>query len=683
MIHSTPFSWREKSFNDVNLILNMSPEAWNLEKGDLQWEDGSIHAQGTLGPTSFEGFDVDVKGLPVSLIQVPTWISSYIDRISGHVTLNGNLDNPSARADFSLHAVRVDESEKSTGKMSTVGPLSDLAWSVNWGQETLKAEGNVDLLHGTDFLADIEFADFSLEPLLPQVRSHLSGKAVLKGDMQQPASWNGRLDLQTLRLEQGEWFIEPTAETQVGVKNGVMTLPLTQFHGPSTNFRVEGVIWPDRRVDGKAEGELALQILSLLNMDINRAEGAADVSLKMTGSILAPNLNGDLKIRHGLLQLKDLPHAVEDLYLDATLDQKRIFVDEVKARFAEGQIFGKGSVQLSPTGEKTNVYMDFRVDHVFLRVPVWLPSEISGNLSLVGALDRPTLQGDVLVHRATYREQWDWKSRILTMGGGRRIGRVFGSDEEHLLFNVRIRSEGNSVFVRNDIATATLRADLRLTGSDLAYGLQGRLEIIEGEVLFLDNRFDLVAGTVSFISDQSIKTNVDVNARTRVLDTDIFLDLRSEGNDVQAFLSSQPTKDETNIVAMLTLGVDSDELLQAGASNQDLSSSLLPTVLSGPIQSRLESGLKKAKLVDTFQFVPYFSETTRSTGLKMIVGKKVLPTTQLLYSTDLFEFGAENTIRVEQRLNRNFSMQGSLRENRPEDENEYDLGVDFEFGFEF
>ncbi len=682
-IQGNPVSWMTEDFRDLDLILNFSKEDWFVEKAQLDWEGGKVEAKGSVGPVVFRDFEAEIDSLPLSLLNVPTAVSSFVNRVSGKVLLKEALEDPLFKTELTVFDVNDEVVRRGDCEVKTQGPLSQLNWALIYKESEITAEGRVNLLDGSMLEGRGAFKQFSMTPFWQNVSSQISGDWKFLGNLQKRTSWKGEVGVHEMKISQGDWFVESTHPVKIEIKNGTLSLPSIQLEGPSTNLNANGQIDLQNRLAFSMKGSLALRVLSLLTSNVTRAEGKTEVSLDLAGTTNSPNFQGHLDVEGGMIQILDIPHAIENINLHATLNQKRVFVDAFEANLAEGKVRGKGSLQVSGLEESPNILMDFHLDRLFLRVPTWLPAELSGNLSLLGRLDRPTLQGDVLIHRATYREQWDWKSRILTLSSGRRIGRVFGSDEEKLRFNIRIRSEGDTVFVRNDIATATLRMDLRLTGSEVAYGLLGNIEVIDGEVLFLDNTFEITTGNVRFTSTENIATNVDVTARTRVLDTDIFLDIRSEGKNIQAFLSSQPVKDETNIVALLTLGVDSDELLQSGASDQSLSSSLLPTVLSGPIQSRLESGLKKAKIIDTFQFVPYFSESTKTTGLKMTVGKKVLPSLQLLYSTDLFEIGSENTVRVEQRLNRNFSMQGSLRDNRDEDENEYDLGVDVEFGFEF
>ena len=88
--------------------------------------------------------------------------------------------------------------------------------------------------------------------------------------------------------------------------------------------------------------------------------------------------------------------------------------------------------------------MDLRADRVHMRVPAWLTTNLSGPISLAGPLSKPTLRGDLLVHRAVYNTNWDWKSRILTFGRSGQANRIFRSDEEHVLLDLRLRTEGAS-----------------------------------------------------------------------------------------------------------------------------------------------------------------------------------------------------------------------------------------------
>ena len=152
------------------------------------------------------------------------------------------------------------------------------------------------------------------------------------------------------------------------------------------------------------------------------------------------------------------------------------------------------------------------------------------------------------------------------------MDRLFRPEEENLHLDLEFISEGDSLEISNNLARGKLRGSIRVLGSDQRFGLLGRLELVNGKVEFLDNEFELESGSISFESDDSIDPVFDLNATTRVQDILILLDIRSEVNRVEAFLSSDPARDETSIIALLTLGVDVDELTEGNAGGIEGSS---------------------------------------------------------------------------------------------------------------
>ena len=195
----------------------------------------------------------------------------------------------------------------------------------------------------------------------------------------------------------------------------------------------------------------------------------------------------------------------------------------------------------------------------------------------------------------TYKDDWDWKKQILTIGETAQTARVYKKNEENILFDLSFRSDNGKFTLRNNLASATMKADLRLLGNNLNFGLLGQIQILDGEVTFLDRKFVLSPGVINFTDQNKIETSFDLSARTTIENTytDIFLDIRTEGDQIRAYLSSNPVKDETTIVSLLTLGVELDDLAVSSNANQGVSLSLIPSVLSGPVQSRVETGTKK------------------------------------------------------------------------------------------
>ncbi len=680
-VESKNLTFRSQTLSNLDVLLDLERGDMIFQKARFEGDGFFGSATGVIGKNQFRNFHGTLSKLPISAISVPTFLNPFVSSLDATFSINGPIDNPNLQGNLKLLR-HFSEGNRyvAFGGGQFEGELADLSWALLLDDGTFRAKGRFNAKSKVFFEGSGNFSGFSLSHFLPSTTSSMSGQWKLTGDFNDQKTWLGNIHLDSISVKKGEWNISLGSPADIFFEKGFIHFSRLMLSGPSTDIKLEGALNSEGRLSGAAEGHIALRILTLFPLGIDRTDGDAQLKVHLGGSADLPKVTGTFSISNGLLQFKGFPHPIESLSVSATLDQSRMFFDRIEANIANGKLRSSGELGFGRSTEKMTIAVNGEIDHVSFKLPSWLPSIFSGSLSLVGPITKPLLSGELVVHQARYQDDWDWKSKILTFRRQVRVSRVHRSDEENIRFNLHFRSEGNSFYLKNNLATATLRGDLRLTGSDQALGLLGKIEMMEGKVVFLDNAFQLTSGIVSFDREDSIHASFDLNARTRVAQTDILLDIRTEHDEVVAFLTSQPPKDETNIIALLTLGVDADELISSGS---DTTASILPGVLSAPVQSRLETGLKKVHLVDTLQFVPYFSEDTKTTGLKMVVGKELLPKVRLLYSTDLFEAGGENTVKLEQSFNKNLSLQGSFRDNKLEADQEYDLGLDFEFKFEF
>ncbi len=684
-VRGESLSWRNQAFDHADIEADFVGGAISFRKGELKSESATLSVKGDIGATSFHDFQIEGSQIPLSMLNLPPWIYRFASHASGSARLEGKLEDPTIQSAIQFQRKEEGSPMGIIGTGDASGNWSNLLWKLNLLNGTLQAEGKVNGQTGDHFEASGKASQFSLAPLLPRATSLLTGTFAISGNPKRNESWEGGIDLEQFNVSRGDWKAALENPIHLGMERGVISLQRAKWIGSDTSIEIGGNLsMPKNRMDVHLSGAVALDVLTFVDSGVNRTEGDAKIEATVSGPLSSPEVAGDVVVTNGLIQFRGFPHPIERIELHATLDQQRIFVDQLKASLAGGAVTGGGEVNLPFADREGSFALEARVDHAQLRFPAWIPSNVSGTLSLVGALNRPTLRGDLVAHEATYREDWDWKSRVLTFRSGGRLDRMFRSEEEHVAFDLLIRSEGDTLFLHNNIATATMRGEIRLTGTDRAVGVLGRIDVIRGKVEFLDNEFEVSSGVITFESPTSVRTLFDLSARTRVQTTDILLDIRNEKDEVMAFLSSQPPKDETNILSLLTLGVDMDELVNSGnGGSQAFSNSLLPSVLSSPVQSKLESGLRKASIVDTLQFVPFYSDDTKSTGLKMIIGKQLFPKVRVFYSTDLISQGSENVLRLEQRLNDHISVQGSMRDKQTDTTQEFGVGLDLEFKTEF
>ena len=290
----------------------------------------------------------------------------------------------------------------------------------------------------------------------------------------------------------------------------------------------------------------------------------------------------------------------------------------------------------------------------------------------------PTLGGELVIHKMKYTRPWDWRSKIISFGG--KSYSLGIKKDPDIYLNLRFSAPQGSIEIKNNVADAYLSGQARITGDDKSIGLVGTISVDRGKMSFLDNEFELTEGTIKFADEQRALAIFDVNAKTRVKGTDIYLNLRGTSDDPEMILTSIPSKSETDIVSLLTLGVESSELSTAGGTQSEISQSLMTSVLTGAIQENIEKTFRKTKLLDTFQIYPSFSDQTRTTELRVGIGKRMPWDTQIMYSTDVNNIGRNQEVKVDKGITDNLSLQGVLKEKADE---RVDLGLDFEFKIDF
>ncbi|MEZ4846620.1 MAG: translocation/assembly module TamB domain-containing protein [Bdellovibrionota bacterium] len=566
------------------------------------------------------------------------------------------------------------------GNFSARGKASNLNWEVDAFEKTLRSAG---VLQFGDKIILETTGEMNKFNVLPTTSSFMTGVWKFSGDLNELRTWNGNMRVSDFEIRNNKFTYQTKTPFELTANNGVFNLTPFKLGDKDSNVAIKGHTDADQNLSFVMNGKMPIALLTLLPLKLNRAEGLADVNISWTGKLTAPVLDGTFHAKNAYVQTTLFPHALEDLELDADIDQNRIKVRTIKGKMADGLIDARGDLYLPTTQEEARIFLNGTVDQAWLRFPEWLPVLISGNFILDGNLSKPLLKGDFTILEGVYKDEWDWKKQILTIGKAARTSRIYRKEDEGLQYDLSFRSTNGKFVLRNQIAGATLRGDLRVMGTNENVGILGQIEILEGEVVFLDRRFKLTPGVVNFTNPNEVAMSFDLNATINIENIDIFLDIRTEGDEIRAYLSSNPVKEETTIISLLTLGVELNDLAVAQNSDQGMSLSLLPSVLSGPVQSRVETGLRKIKLIDTFQFIPYFSEATKTTSMRLLVGKQLYSKTRLSYSTDLFDTGLDNIFALEQLLNSNVKLMGSVRDNRLEAEQDYDVGFDVEFRLDF
>src|SRR5207249_1407427 len=87
------------------------------------------------------------------------------------------------------------------------------------------------------------------------------------------------------------------------------------------------------------------------------------------------------------------------------------------------------------------------------------------------------------------------------------------------------------LYVDNNVAKAEFRCDIHVGGTDISPRLAGRVDLLDGEVVFRDRRFTVTEGLITFKDQPEINPELSFTASTQVRtsETEYTIEARVSG----------------------------------------------------------------------------------------------------------------------------------------------------------
>ena len=239
--------------------------------------------------------------------------------------------------------------------------------------------------------------------------------------------------------------------------------------------------------------------------------------------------------------------------------------------------------------------------------------------SIKGTPSAQTISGEITINNARYRERVEWKSWLLKAKAREKIKTEI-SNLENAELNIRITGK-NNMYIDNNVARATVSADLILRGTVYRPLLFGRIDSKEGTVYFRNNEFRILHASADFADPNRIVPVIDIAAETTVKGYNIKMNLEGQVDHFNMSLSSDPPLKEMDILSLLTVGRTSGELkgLEGGIGAGEATS-----FVTGKMQDVIEERLRTITGLDRFQIDPYVSKITGTVGPRVTVSKRLL-----------------------------------------------------------
>jgi hypothetical protein len=436
-----------------------------------------------------------------------------------------------------------------------------------------------------------------------------------------------------LLFEQNAFKVRNQDETgrltpvEIRYDKGVLSVPSFALGGQGVKLRLT-----NKTVDGadyvELTGEVDTKIAMAFVPALADASGALTLQAQAPVAFDLDKVTADVSMPRGMVAVKNLSAPVENIEFAAHFAHRVATIQKLSATFGGGVIQGGGDYKLAslaaaapaakpgaaenppPAKQKlhdqmniflkaTNIRtgLDPYLDASVRKVDLIFSSRGNGKLDISGEID---------IARANFTYDIDLPTilkKLQAPRAGVAGSEVYETRAPALYFNIVVRGDRNIIF-ENNLAQIEFKTDLLLTGNNVETGMIGSIDVIKGHATVWNNDYTVTNATIQFIDETQIRPAFDINARTDVRDTKVFVNVSGTPDNYKVTLASDPPNSEQDIVALLTVGVSVSEFQTSGSavSSDQALAVAAQQLLGGQLHNY--TGLDLS--VDNSRGVPYF-----------------------------------------------------------------------------
>ena len=500
------------------------------------------------------------------------------------------------------------------------------------------ASGRLD---GPPLAVRLQARDVDAGPLLARWAPDAGGLAVrgslsaeLRVPVTDPAAAQGTVRVEPLVVElAGETW---RAAGPIVIERLAATTRLARAELASRlgTLSASGTASDQGALDVRVQGQVPLAILPAFRPEVREAAGTLDATLRVGGTLTAPEVGGEGTIAGGRLALAAMDDSLRDVRARFTVSLGGLRLVDASAAFGGGTLAARGDVALA--GVRVRGY---RVEVTARRVAVQpldgLHTTWDADLEMAGGPERGQVRGEARLLRGRYDRDLSLVQLLLE----RRPAGAPTTGGLHL--DVRLALQDN-LTVTTDVARLRAGGTLQVQGTTSAPIVFGTLTAREGQLVFRRHRFEVTHAAARFVDPRRIDPVLDVQATTTIRTYDVRLQVSGRPENLEVRLSSTPPLPEADLLTLVAFGQTREQLAQSGGG-----------VLAGEAAGLLVRELFGAQAGQTGLDVLELERAPETGATTVRVGKEIAPRTLVVYSQ-----GVENT--EERKLRIEYQVVGPL-----------------------
>jgi translocation and assembly module TamB len=569
----------------------------------------------------------------------------------------------------------------------TVRLDSDAARAVIRGEGTVRLQGD----YPVD--AKLTFSNVGLNALaaalMPENKQQnfdgsVAGDVTLRGPVKTP-------DLITATFEIPQFEVHPLAVTgdaknipNLALKNtgpiratlerSTIRFESAHFQAPSTDLDLSGTVSlkDSSPLNLRVKGSVNLALAETVSPDLSSA-GDLVINAAVRGSYTSPDLSGTAELQKGNFHYAEFTNGLTNASAVIAFNGTRATIQSFRGESGGGKVDATGFAAL------TNGLIAFRLEAKTRAVRVRYPEGVStvsdADLTLSGTSQRSEVSGTVTIRRIAINPRSDLSKTILESAALPLKTPEAGSGMlGNMNLDVQIETAPDVAFEASVAQSIEADANLRLRGTPINPAVLGRINVTQGQLVFLGNKYTINQGSISFFNPAKIDPVLNVDLETKARGVDVTLTINGPIAKLNMSARSDPPLQWADIVALLATGrTPTDPTLairntgQSSSLQQMGAQALIGSAISNPVGGNLQRffGVSRIKID------PQLVGVTGSPEARLTIEQQVTPDLLFTYISDVSSTSTQ-LIQVRWDFNRKWSAILTREENGY-------VGVDFAY----
>ncbi|HWF90987.1 MAG TPA: translocation/assembly module TamB domain-containing protein [Terriglobales bacterium] len=608
----------------------------------LQAPAGAIQAAVTYSPKD-QRYEANVDAPGIQLDKLQTLLAKNI-KVEGVLNVSahgqGSVKNPELTASvespqFQIHDQKLGDLKLHANIANHVANIVLDAHAVN---TIISAKATVNTTGDYQANATADTQSIPLQPLIaafsPAEAANVSGQTelhfTLHGPLKRWPEVEAHATVPVLQMNYTDKFhVAAVAPLHIDLSRGVLALQKANIKGTGTDMQVQASIPLNRAAPLSllAQGTMDLQIAQLFDPDIT-SSGQMRFDINSFGARANPDVQGQIHIENANVLSNGAPVGLQNGNGVLTLTKDRLDISEFNGSVGGGKVKASGGIVYRPA-----VRFDLGLSAHGIRVPYpeGVREALNADLALTGSIEAATLAGQVRINQLWFTPDFDLTTFMRQFGGevSPPPGQGFS---QNLQLNLSVQSTSGINLVSRQL-TLQGNANLNIRGTAAEPVILGRVNLNNGDLLFMGNRYLLQGGTIDFANASQTQPVLNVSANTTVEQYDIRLQFRGPTDHLRTNYTSVPSLPPSDIINLLVFGKTSEE----SAANPMPGNLGAESLIASQISSQVTSRVEKIAGISRLSVDPVLggSGSQQNPGARITIQQRVTGNIFVTFSTDV------------------------------------------------